>query len=560
MTDLKQAEQHAVTARTEAKRGFSIVWIVPIVALLIGVWLAYKAISEQGPTITITFVSAEGLEAGKTKIKYRDVEIGQVEQITLSKDISQVVVTAKLGKGCEPYLTDKTKFWVVRARIRGGSVSGLGTVLSGANIAIDPDKTGKPTKTFTGLEVPPVVTLGQPGRHFRLRADNLGSLDIGAPVYYRQIQVGQVVGYGFGADGKEVDIQLFIEAPYNSWVTENTRFWNASGIDVSLDAQGLKVDTQSMVSIVSGGIAFDVPSGTAPGKEAEENTIFHLYSDHASIQEKMYAVRRYWMLLFDQSVRGLSIGAPVELHGIKVGEVVSLELEFDAELKDFHVPVVVAIEPERIRVINLKDDSSFASKNPDSFLKWLVEQRGLRAQLKTGNLLTGQLMVNFEFHPTEPKEALSYRNSYPVVPTIPGSLEQLQESLARITGQLEKVPFEQIGVELEQVLQEAQVTLKQIGGFAGTLTRETAPELQATLAALQKTLETLQGTVGVELQKTLVELQKTVGKDSPLNYNAQKTLEELSLTLRSLRELTSTLEQQPQSIVFGKEKEKETRE
>ena len=560
MTDLNQAAQRAATARTQKKGAFSIVWVVPLVALLIGGWLAFKAISEKGPTITITFVSAEGLEAGKTKIKYRDVEVGEIERITLNEDISRVVVIAKLVKGSEQYLTDKSKFWVVRARIRGGSVSGLGTVLSGAYIAIDPDKTGQPAKTFTGLEVPPVVTLSQPGRHFRLNTDSLGSLDIGAPVYYRQIQVGQVVGYGFGADGREVDIQLFIEAPYHGWVTENTRFWNASGIDVSLNAQGLKVNTQSMVSIVSGGIAFDVPHGTPPGKEAKDNEVFLLYPDRSSIQEKIYAVRHYWMLLFDQSVRGLSVGAPVELHGIQIGKVVSLDLEYDAAMKNFYVPVVIAIEPERIRVSNGKDTKLATDEKSDALLKWLVEERGLRAQLKTGNLLTGQLMVNLEFHPAKAKEKLAHRDGYPLVPTMPGSLELLQESLTKIISRLEKVPIDEISAELQLVLREGRTTMKQIGGLAGTLSSETAPELQTTLVELQKTLDILQGTVGIELQNTLVELRKSVGQDSPLNYNAQKTLEELSLTLRSLRELTSTLEQQPQSIVFGKEKEKEPRE
>ncbi|MEW6518929.1 MAG: MlaD family protein [Thermodesulfobacteriota bacterium] len=553
MTDLNQAARHAATAETRGKRTFSIVWVVPIVALLIGAWLAYKAISEKGPSITITFSTAEGLEAGKTKIKYRDVEVGQIEEITLDKDISRVVVKAKMPKGSEKYLTDKTRFWVVRARIRGGSVSGIGTVLSGAYIAVDPDRTGQATRSFTGLEVPPVVTLGQPGRHFRINTDNLGSLDIGAPVYYRQIQVGQVVGYSFGADGKEVDIQLFIEAPYHSWVTENTRFWNASGIDVSLNAQGLKVNTQSMVSILSGGIAFDVPNGNPPGKEAEENRVFRLYPDRASIQEKIYSVRRYWMLLFDQSVRGLSVGAPVELHGIQIGKVVSLDLEYDVAMSNFYVPVLVAIEPERIRVSNGTDPKLSSDEKSEALLKWLVEDRGLRAQLKTGSLLTGQLMVNLEFHPAAAKEKLAHRDGYPLVPTIPGSLEQLQESLTKITSRLEKVPFDELSADLRLVLQEARTTLQKIGGFAGTLSSETAPEMQATLVELQQTLETLQGTVGVELQKTLVELQKSVGQDSPLNYNARKTLEELALTLRSLRELTSTLEQQPQSILFGKE-------
>ncbi len=538
MSDRQQIEEQATPAKIQVSRAFSLVWIVPMVALLIGAWLTFQAISEKGPSITISFVSAEGLEAGKTKIKYRDVDIGQVEQITLSKDLSHVTVTAKLDKGSEQYLTDQTKFWVVRAQIRGGSVSGLGTFLSGAYIGIDPSKTGTPTQTFTGLEVPPVVTLNQPGRHFRLKADSLGSLNIGAPVYYRQIQVGQVVSYGFGRDGKEVDVQVFIEAPHHVRVTENTRFWNASGVDVTLNAQGLKVHTQSMISIVGGGIAFDLPNDTPPGKEAQKDATFRLYPDFSSIQEKSYSVRSYWMLLFDQSVRGLSVGAPVEVYGIKVGEVVNLDLEFDADIKKFQIPVIVAIEPERIRVVNRKD----ATKTEDdhkALIEWLVEQRGLRAQLQTGNLLTGQLMVNLAFFPESPKMTLGQQDGYLVVPTIAGSFEQLQESLIKIIGHIEKVPFDQIGSDLRQVLQTTQSTLQQIGGLAGKLNRETTPQLQATFT---------------ELQKTLIDLQRTLGKDSPLKYTTQKTLEELTQTLRSLRDLVDTLENRPQSIIFGKEK------
>jgi len=537
MTDHSPAAQHAATAKVKTGRNFSIIWFVPLLALLIGGWLAVKAIQEQGPTITITFASAEGLESGKTKIKYKDVEIGLVENIRLSDDLKHVIVTAELKKETEKYLNDKTRFWVVRAQIRGGSVSGLGTLLAGAYIGIDPGTGGQPTKHFTGLEVPPVVTSGLPGRHFWLRADTLGSLDVGAPVYYRQIQVGQVVSYKFGVDGQSIDIQLFIEDPHHLKVTENTRFWNASGVDVNLNAQGLNVDTQSLVSIISGGLAFDLPKDALPGKEAADNAIFRLYPDHDSIEEKIYTVRRYWMIFFDQSVRGLSIGAPVELHGIKIGEVVSLDLEFDVKRKDFRVPVTVVIEPERIKGVGKAEAQKAAAENSDELLRMLVEQRGLRAQLKTGNLLTGQLMVDLDFHPDQQKAKLAHVDGYPVIPSLPGSLEQIQESLARITSRLEKIPFEQIGQELNETLKEAKVTMKQAGEFAGKLNNETAPRLQATLD---------------ELHKTLVELQGTVGKDSPLNYNAKKTLEELTLTLRSLRELTETLDRQPQSVIFGK--------
>lgn len=539
MTDRSQVERHAADAVVQAKRRFSIVWIVPLVALAIGGWLAFKAISEKGPTITITFATADGLEAGKTKIKYKDVEIGLVESIALSGDTSKVVVKAKMVKGSEPFLTDQTKFWVVRPRISGGSVTGLSTVLSGSYIGIDGSKQGAPAQSFTGLEAPPVVSFDHPGRYFQIAADTLGSLDVGSPVYYRQIQVGQVVSYSFNKDGTGVDIRIFIDAPHFTKVTENTRFWNASGFDVSLSAQGLKVDTQSVVSILNGGIAFDLPKESKPGAEAKENDTYYLYADRNATQEKRYTIRNYYVLLFDESVRGLNVGAPVELYGIKLGEVVDLKLEFDVDRKKFMVPVTVAMEPERVSSSKKAEALQLIENDPGLFIKALVEQQGLRAQLQSANLLTGQLMVNLVFVPDAPKAVLASRNGLMVVPTIPGSFERLQEGLSKIVANLEKVKFDQIGGELQQTLKETKATVAEIGGLAKRLNSETAPKLQATL---------------VELQKTLVEAQKGLGKDSPLNYNTTKTLEELSLTLRSLRELSNTLDNQPQSIIFGKEK------
>ena len=539
MTDRSQVERRVAEPVVQAKRRFSIVWIVPLVALAIGGWLAFKAISEKGPTITITFATADGLEAGKTKIKYKDVEIGLVESIALSDDTSKVMVTAKMVKGSEPFLTDQTKFWVVRPRISGGSVTGLGTVLSGSYIGIDGSKQGTPAHRFTGLEVPPVVSFDHPGRYFQIIADSLGSLDVGSPVYYRQIQVGQVVSYNFNKEATGVDIKIFVDAPHFTKVTENTRFWNASGFDVSLSAQGLKVDTQSVVSILNGGIAFDLPKESKPGAEAKENDTYYLYADRNATQEKRYTVRNYYVLLFDESVRGLNVGAPVELYGIKLGEVVDLKLEFDVDRKKFVVPVTVAMEPERVSASNKDAALKMIENDPGIFIKALVEQQGLRAQLQSANLLTGQMMINLVFVPDAPKATLASRNGFQVVPTIPGSFERLQEGLSRIIANLEKVKFDQIGGDLQQTLKETKTTVAEIGGFARKLNGETAPRLQATLT---------------ELQKTLVEVQKGVGKDSPLNYNTTKTLEELSLTLRSLRELAATLDNQPQSILFGKEK------
>jgi paraquat-inducible protein B len=361
------------------------------------------------------------------------------------------------------------------------------------------------------------------------------------PVYYRQIQVGQVVSYGFAPDGQSVDVQIFVESPHDAKITENTRFWNASGLNVSLTAQGLKVSTESLITLISGGLAFDVPDGVEPGKEVGENAVFQLYPSQESIQEKTYALRRTWMVFFDQSVRGLSIGAPVEIYGIKIGEVSGIDLIYDEKRKDLRVPVLLSIEPERIQNL-LKALPEQKTEEREPLLRWFVEERNLRAQLKTGNLLTGQLLVDLGFYPDEPKAALAHENGLPVIPSMGGSIEQIQESIARITRNLEKVPFEKIGKNFDQLLKEATRTVRDAGAFARRLDGETAPALQASLAALQKTLE---------------EVQASIGQDSPLNYNLKKNLEELSLTLRSLRELTTAIETQPQSLLFGKGEKKD---
>ena len=288
------------------KRRISIVWLVPLVALAIGGWLVYKAISEKGPTVTITFKSAEGLEAGKTKIKYKDVELGQVDSIELDDDLSQVIVKAELVKKAKNFLSENTRFWVVRARVAAGGVSGLGTLFSGAYIGLDPGKPGKPATHFKGLEVPPVVTADLPGSHFVLRAASLGSLNVGVPVYFRRIEVGQVVSYQLDEDGQAVTVKVFIHDPHHQLVRKNTRFWNASGLDVAIGADGIRVDTESFVTLMIGGIAFDTPANMEPGEPAEENEVFKLYKNRESISEKTYARKKRWLLHFDSGVRGLN--------------------------------------------------------------------------------------------------------------------------------------------------------------------------------------------------------------------------------------------------------------
>ena len=523
-------EAFAPTAEVRAKRSFSIVWVVPLLALLIGGWLAYKALSEKGPTITVTFERAESLEAGKTKIKYKDVEIGEVTDITLGKDLSHVVVTAELHKEATPYLTDRTRFWVVRARIAAGEVSGLGTLFSGAYIGVDPKKEGKPQNHFKGLEVPPVLTAGLPGRHYILRSKDLGSLGIGTPVTYRKVTVGKVVSYTLDAEKDDLRIQVFVEAPYHEKVREETRFFNASGIDISLDASGVRVNTESLVSIVQGGVAFETPVILKASDPAPEGFEFKLYPDRESIKQKEYMTKRYFLMYFEDDITGLANGSPVNFKGFRIGQVLDFSLQFNLKKKDFQIPVLIEIEPERIEQIH--------GKLPEG--KTIIEElvaRGMRAQLKTGNLLTGKKYIDLALHRNVPPEKVRYEESYPVVPTIPQPLQQLMASVEKIVDRLEKVPTDEIGRDVKTAVQSLDNVLRRTDAMVGQFNETTLPELARTLEKLRTSLE---------------EFERGYGKDSGANQELRKALDEMGEAARSIRILTEYLQRHPESLIRGK--------
>jgi paraquat-inducible protein B len=524
--------QDVPEAVVQTRKHFSIVWVIPLVALLIGGWLAYKAISEKGPTITITFETAEGLEAGKTKIKYKDVEVGQVESIDISEDLSHVIVTAELGKGAEKHLTENTRFWVVRARVAAGEVSGLGTIFSGAYIGIDPGKPGKRARSFEGLEIPPVITTDLPGRHFMLRAARLSSLDIGSPVYYRQIKVGQVVAYELEKDGKAVDVKVFIHAPHHEVVHKNTRFWNAGGLDVVVDADGIRVNTESFVTIMIGGIAFDTPVNLESGAQAEEGDKFHLYESREQIFEKTYARKRHWLLHFDGSVRGLSVGAPVDFKGIRIGEVTDIKLEFDWDKLAFRIPVLLELEPDRITWIGKQ------TLDRRKGMDILVEQ-GLRARLKMGSLLTGQLYIDLDMHPEAPPAKIVWNERYPELPTIPTPMEEITRSVTQIVEKLEKLPLEEIGNDLRDTMAHLSKATEDVQKLVQNLDANVAPAASATLE---------------QAEKTMIKVDRLLNADSPTGHELKRALGELAEAARNSSILTDYLESHPYSLVFGKEK------
>ncbi|MGZ8219904.1 PqiB family protein [Methylomagnum sp.] len=521
------------------KRNWSpqLVWIIPIVAAIIGGWIAVHTILQRGPTATITFLTAEGLEPGKTQIRYKDVNIGEVTGIAISEDRHRIIVTAQFVKEATKFLMEDTRFWVVRPQISGGQISGFGTLLSGAYIAVDVGHSDQPQRQFTGLEVAPIITGDLPGRQFMLEAPDLGSLEIGSPVYFRRIKVGQVVASELDPTGNDVHLLVFVYAPYDRYVTTATRFWNASGVDVSLDAGGMKVETLSLASVLTGGIAFEAPPNTQPSDEAGPGTAFPLFKDRATAMKTPDGEAQNFVLNFSESLRGLAPGAPVDFRGIVVGEVQSVDVQYEAARKWFHFPVRVALYPRRMAV-RAHDNAPAALTEPDrdALLKTMIG-RGFRAQLRTGNLLTGQLYIALDFFPDAPPVQVDWNRKTLELPTVPGTVEELQQSMGKLLKKLDKVPFDDIGANANHTLASLNATTKSLDQLIKRLDNEVAPESRAALA---------------DLRKTLAQVEKTLASDSPLQQDLSETLRETTRAARSLRSLTNMLDREPESLIRGK--------
>lgn len=492
------------------------IWIIPILALIVGIGLGVKVILERGPTITVSFKSGEGLEAGKTHVKYKDVIIGVVKTVDLSEDHKEVVATIQMDRKASDFLREDTHFWIVRPRITASGVSGLGTLFGGSYIAADLGLSKENRESFVALESPPILTRDVPGRKFKLHAPNLGSHDIGTPVYFRRLMVGEVVAYDLDKDGKGVTIDVFVHAPYDKYVRSNTRFWNASGIDVSVGATGINVQTESLISVLAGGIAFEGPPPNFDGndqisganqidqladtEEAASDAIFQLFSTRdLAMKQPDSRVDRY-VINFKQSVRGLSVGAPVDFRGVTIGEVLSIGALVDP--KDFTItqPVMINLYPDRLRLRTMANGKPYPPpKNDEERLQRYQRMidRGFRAQLRTANILTGQQYIAVDFFPDAPKYTLNAKAKPLVFPSIQGNLEDMEKSVAGIVKKLDT---------------------------------ETLPDLN----------------------KTLKSADALLSNDSPLQMDLRETLRELTKAATSLKKLADTVEDQPQSLIFGK--------
>ncbi len=521
------------SAVVQQRSSFSIVWVIPVIAALVGAFLVFKALSESGPEVTISFRTAEGIVAGQTKVRFKDVEIGVVESVELTEDISRVKITASLAPSARRYLTDYTRFWVVRARVTASQISGLSTVFSGAYIAIDPSTEGEERREFFGLESPPVVTHDEAGSTFTLRANELGSVDLGSPVYFRWIQVGEIASYELDEETDEVNVQVFVRSPYDSRVGKGTRWWNASGIDFSVNTEGIQIDTASVITMLIGGIAFETPADDEAREPVPDDMVFRLYPNKRATSIPQYTTKQRYLLHFQQSVAGLVPGSSVEFRGIRLGEVVEISLVYDIEKGEAMVPVVIELEPERITMIG---EVPVDLADQQMHLGHLVH-RGMRAQLSTASLLTGRLAVGLDFHPHAPPAELTLGGRYPEIPTLPGGLDEVLHSINRIAAKINEIPVERIGAELAQSLENLNATLIELRGMGEQVNREIGPQLLLTLQ---------------RAENTLASTDSIVDPNSPAGRELRRMIQELSEAARSIRLLADHLEQHPEDLLRGK--------
>ncbi|MCG8618837.1 MAG: MlaD family protein [Desulfobacterales bacterium] len=550
-----------------SRSGISMVWVIPILTLIVGGWLIYKTLSEQGPRIEITFKAATGIEAGKTRIKYKDIDIGKVDDVRFSEDFSKVVLEVSMNSGTEHFLGRGAKFWVVKPRLSLKGASGLETLVSGAYIEVEPGM-GEVQDRFEGLEVPPVVKADVPGTKFLLVTHTLNSIDTGSPIYFQGILAGEVQGWELGNDRKSIFVHTFIKAPYDRLIKGNTRFWNISGVDLSMDASGIQLRTRSLTSLIYGGIAFETPETPKTIKEETlsdvSGLVFTLYDDYRAIEAAEYIRKLTCVLFFDSSVRGLSQGAPVEFKGIRVGQVKELRLAYDRKSQTFKIPVLVEIEPERFLT-----DAQMAKITPLETLENMI-QDGLRARLETGSLLTGQLFIALDMHPEAPLNLVGAEVPFPELPTIPADLTEMTESVKVILNKLEHLDIKRIEDELVATLEGAGNIVSQAGRALERADIETAvADFSQALAMLRKVLsrvdhhmtpmaDSLEATLVSgrdtleKLRNSLDMVDKNLDPNAPLQYHLIELTGEFTEMARSIRILVDMLERNPNSVIFGK--------
>jgi paraquat-inducible protein B len=555
------SDQHptaVVRSRIDHRRRLSLIWAIPVVTLIIGAWLTWRTLSQRGPLSTVTFETAEGLQADQSHVRHKDVDMGVVQKVGLTPDLKRVQVTVRMNREAEPLLTDRAQFWVVRPRFFAGSISGLQTLFSGSYIDLLPAaEGGQPEREFVGLENPPVLQSDVPGRTFLLEANRIGSLNLGSPIMFRDLEVGEILGWDLGEMARNITIHAFVREPFDKYVHNNSRFWNASGAKVQLGTTGLEVKIESLRAVVLGAIAFDTPDNPKMAAESDANHKFPLYDSEDAADASAYKRSVTFIAKFTASVSGLKVGAPVTLRGLKIGEVSSVSLVYDRKLDNVLVPVHFNLEPERVALLDLPTGG-----NLDTRMRELV-QRGLRVKLESGNLLTGQKQLAMDvYHDAGPGELGKEGEDY-VIPVLGTGSDDVATAAANLVNRLGDIPFEAIGRNLNQTLDEvnALVSNKQLG--------ESITALRSTLAGTQALVDNLNRGLTPAMQrlpeiasglddsvkrtdKLLGSLESGYGGDSRFNRDVSQLMAQLTDAARSIRVLADLLSRHPEALIRGR--------
>ena len=523
------------------RRGWpSAVWIVPILAVVAAGALAIRAYLGAGPTIEITFDSAEGLEVGKSDVRYRNVPVGKITSVELTDDQRAILVQVKLDRGAASLAATDSRFWVERPRIGVGGVSGIGTLLSGAYIGVDRGTSSDKADRFVGLEKPPGVTHDQVGRRFRITASDAGSLGVQSPVYLRRQQVGTISTLALSPDGKRIDIEVFINSPYDRDVTDTAVFWNASGLDVSIDASGLHLDTQSLATVVAGGIAFGFRDGDPPGRPAAEGAQFNLFDDRTHALARPDPTQLPLAMRFHQPLRGVGPGTQIDFEGVRIGQIDAMNLGYDAPSHGFFTDVEATVYPERLGAAYaaLVDEGRHRGKTGPQMLQALVA-RGLRAQVRSASLITGQLFIALRWFPGGPGPApIAARDGVWVVPTERGGTDQIQDQVESIVAKIDKIPFDAIGGDTRDAIRAASSLLGHLDHDVVPSAQQLVGQAGVAMAALRDSLSALRDNVAAP--------------DSAIQQTTRSTLEQLENAARSLRGLADYLQHHPESILRGR--------
>jgi len=525
-------------ARVRAQR-FNWVWLFPIGAAAIVVWLAWRNLADRGPAITISFRNVDGLQAGQTKIQHRNVDLGTIESLELTPDMSRVIVHARMTRQATDHLTPNTRFAIIAPHVGVGGISGLSTIVSGSYIEMYPGKSSKESKRdFVGLDEPPALSPETKGRSFTLLANDLGSLTRGSPISFNGINVGEVEDYQLRPNNKGVQVTAFVRSPFENLVHPETRFWNAGGVDLTLGSQGLRIRANSWEQLLSGGIAFATPTEALQKGPSPEGATFGLYDNRLAADRAPLGPTLTYVADFLGNQRGLDTGTAVELQGVAVGEVTDSQLAYDDHEHTLVTRTTFYVDPEQVKILNLPVPAGM--NQHDAAQQWIdkLVAEGLRAQVSSASLLTGMKLVGLDMVAGAPKARLQREGDIVKMPTsASGDFASVLQNLQNVLKNLDRATA---GPQLGHALQSLDDTLTRLD----KVTHDIEPDIKSLITSLRDTADSAQSTLNT--------IQGLAGNTAPSGTDLPRMMRELTEAARSVRGLADYLDRHPEALIRGR--------